>query len=202
MPVDKTKVKDQLDALGDFSRFLTSSEIGYLPQILNQGEIVHGITSGIFEAKTWIIVVTDRRLLFLDKKLFVGLTQVDIPLSQISSVTHTAGWFFGEIEVSTSSGAKSIGNVSKKDVVKIANIICGLIQDQSRLRPQRSMAALEEPALSLKSLAEVDIATKPAVKPVIKPLDIASQLERLVILREKGFLTDDEFAKGKAKLLD
>ena len=131
MSVSKNAVTQQLHSLGDFHRFFTSREIGCLPDILAEGETIHGITSGFYEARTWIIVITDIRLIFLDKKFFVGVRQVDMPLAHISSISQKSGFFFGEIEVATSSGRRSITNLPRKNVMKISSIIAGLIHGDS-----------------------------------------------------------------------
>lgn len=171
MPVDKQLVERQLEALGDFHRFFTSKEIRYLPQILAEGEAVHGITSGFFEGRTWIIVVTGVRLLFLDKGMFYGLKQVDLPLAQVSSISHKTGFLFGEIEVATSSGSRKIAKLAKRDSLKISSIISGLVHGTTGRDPAPPRN------------------------------DLASQLEKLAGLRDKGALTDDEFRLSKAKLL-
>lgn len=183
MPVDKRQVEEQLSALGDFHRFFTSKEIRYLPQVLVEGEVIHGITSGFYESKTWIIVITNMRLVFLDKGMLFGLKQVDMPLSQIDSISHKTGLLFGEIKVATASGAKTIGSITKRDVVKIASIIAGLVHGGGTL-PQASPS--ESQAADLYATRK----------------DLASQLERLAALREKGVLTEEEFQVSKARILE
>lgn len=173
MAVHRKVVEQQLEALGDFHRFFTSKEIRALPEILADGEIVNGITSGFFEAKTWIIVLTNIRMLFLDKGLLYGMKQVDMPLSKISSIAQKTGLFFGEIEVSTSSGSKKISSIPKKNVLKISSILAGLIHGGPTKAP-----------------------------PMVAATDLASQIEKLDGLRQKGALTDEEFRLSKARLLD
>jgi hypothetical protein len=175
MAVDRELVEQQLKALGDFHRFFTSKEIRYLPRVLAPGETIHGVTSGFYEARTWIIVVTDARLIFLDKGMFYGLKQVDLPLSQISSISHKTGFFFGEISVTTSGGIRKIENVSKRDALKVASVISSLVHGE------KPRAAQDSPG---------------------KGDSLASQMERLSVLRDKGALTDEEFTASKAKLLN
>lgn len=175
MPVDRKIVQQQLDALGDFYKFFTSKEIRYLPEILAENETIHGLTSGMYEGKTWIIVITDMRMLFLDKGMLYGLRQIDMPLSQISSISHKSGLFFGELQVSTASGAKCIGSIAKRDILKLCSIISGLIHGS------RKKAAAPTPSA---------------------PLDLTSQLEKLFVLREKGALTEEEYAFTKSKILN
>lgn len=187
MPVSKDVVEQQLRELRDFHQFFTSKEIRYLPEILATGETIYGITSGFFEAKTWIIVVTDLRLLFLDKGMFYGLKQIDMPLSKISSVSQKTGLIFGEIEVATTFGSKKISSIPRKSVIKIASILASLIHGRIPGEPDAESALdADSPATS---------------KGKYIPADLASQLERLDVLYQKGVLTDEEFRLSKAKLL-
>ena len=172
MPVDKEIISEQLKALGDFDHFFTQREVHYLPEVMIQDEVVCGIASGIYEKKNWIIVVTNFRLLFLDKNLFFGLKQVDIPLPKIMSVAHSVGLFYGVIEIGLASGNKSIDRIPKKDVLKISAMITELLRGK-----------IQKP-LGLSGSG-----------------DLAMQLEKLAALKEKGFLTEEEFKASKAKLI-
>lgn len=141
MAIEKNIVKEQLQALGDFHQFFTAKEIRYLPQILTENETIQGITSGYYEAKTWLIVITNIRLLFLDTGLFFRLRQTDIPLSKINSISYATGLFFGEIEIATGSEVKTISSITKKDVLKIVSIISGLIHSGSRSSTPRDLTS-------------------------------------------------------------
>lgn len=174
MAVDRDTVEQQLESLGDFFQFFTSKELRFLPQILSDGETIHGVTSGLYEGKTWVIVITDARIIFLDKGMFYGLRQIDMPLAQISSVSNKTGFFFGEIQVATSSGSKTIANIARKDVIKICSIVSGLLNG-TRRKPEAPKALSN---------------------------DLTTQLEKLFTLKEKGALTDAEYATTKAKILN
>lgn len=107
MPVDKRIVDQQIANLGDFDKWFTKKERNYLHQVMTPGETIYAMTSGLLDGNTWLITVTDKRVLFLDKGMIYGLTQMDLPLAHISAVSHTTGILFGKIEVSTSGGSKS-----------------------------------------------------------------------------------------------
>ncbi len=172
--VDPDSFDQQLKALGDFHQWFTRKEINHLPEILSKGERIRALTSGLYQGNTWLITVTDQRLLFLDKGMMFGLKQVELPLKQISALSHKTGLMFGEIHISTSGGNSVIQSIPKSEVAKIAAIISTLVRQVQEV----------------KSAA---VATQ--------PVDVASQLERLAALMEKGILTREEFAAQKAKLL-
>jgi hypothetical protein len=73
---------------------------------------VLGWTNGFYEKQTWLITVTDRRLLFLNKGFIYGLKQLELPLAQISAISCETGIFFGDITVATSGGNKKIETTS------------------------------------------------------------------------------------------
>ena len=174
MAVDKKVVDEQIKKLGDFNRWFTKKEIKYLPRVLDEGEEVKAMTSGVHEGTTWLIVVTTRRIIFLDKGMIYGLKQMEMPLTQITSVSHKTGLMLGEIEINTAGGKKKIETMSKKDVPKVAAIVSDLVE---RIH------------------ASVNIAQQ------TQHPDLASQLERLAALKNKGVLTEKEFLVQKAKLL-
>lgn len=170
--VTKEAVEAQITALGDFHQFFTRKEIDYLPEVLNAGETIQALTSGHYDGNTWLIVVTDKRLLFLDKGMVYGGRQVEIPLSQISASSSNTGLMFGEIGIATAGGSKTIGMIPKEDVAKVSQIISNLINKT------------------------------PGVEALPKESnDTIAQLERLAELKKQGILTEEEFQQQKKKLL-
>ena len=174
MPVPKEVIDEQIKKLGDFDQWFTKKEIKYLPQVIDEGEEIKAMTSGLHEGTTWLIVVTNRRILFLDKGFFYGLKQMEMPLNQITSVSYKTGLMFGTLEVNTAGGTKRIEDISKKDVPKVAAIISELLRNLQSGSSQTQQQ---------------------------NKIDVVSQLERLAELKEKGILTEEEFQEQKAKLL-
>jgi lambda repressor-like predicted transcriptional regulator len=141
--------------------------------VLLEGEEVLALTSGIMDGNTWLLTVTDRRILLLDKGMIFGLKQLDMPLSQIKSVSHKKGLLFGEILIDTGGQIKTVKNISKNDAPKVCAIIAQTLH--SSAGPAKAQSG---------------------------GTDVVAQLEKLAALKEKGLLTDEEFAAQKAKLLD
>ncbi|RKY81898.1 hypothetical protein DRP98_09690 [candidate division KSB1 bacterium] len=174
MPVDKSVIDEQIKKLGEFDQWFTKKEIKYLPEVIDEGEEIRAMTSGYYEGNTWLVVVTTRRVLFLDKGMIYGLKQMEMPLAQITSISYKTGLMFGEIEVDTAGSKKKIDTISKKDVPKVAKIISDLLK-QIHSNANATQASSQ--------------------------LDVISQLEKLAELKEKGILTEEEFLAQKAKLL-
>jgi hypothetical protein len=174
MPVDKKIIDEQIAALGDFYKLFTKKERNYLHEIMTPGETIHAMTSGLLNGNTWLVTVTDKRVLFLDKGMIYGLKQMELPISDISAISHEIGLLYGKIQVATSGGISLIEMIDKKDVKKVAEAISDLVKESKETRKCSSS--------EIKN-------------------DIVSQLERLANLKERGVLTEDEFSQQKAKLL-
>ncbi len=176
MAVDKAIIDKQIEKLGDFDQWFTKKEIKYLPQVIDEGEEIKAMTSGFHNNNTWLVVVTTRRIIFLDKGMIYGLKQMEMPLTQITSVSYKTGLMFGAIEIDTAGGKKTIDTIDKKDVTKVAAIISDLLKN-------------------------IHTDAKTGESKQAQQTDIISQLERLAELKEKGILTEEEFQAQKAKIL-
>jgi hypothetical protein len=174
MPVDKKIVDEQIAALGDFYKLFTKKERNYLHEIMTPGEIIHAMTSGLLNGNTWLVTVTDKRVLFLDKGMIYGLKQMELPISDISAISHEIGLLYGKIQVATSGGISLIEMIDKKDIKKVAEAISDLVKESKETH--------KHPPSEVRD-------------------DVISQLERLANLKERGILNEDEFGQQKAKLL-
>lgn len=67
MAIGKDVVEAQIRALGEFNSYATKKEIRYLPEVLQRDEQIKALTSGALGCLTRLVVVTDRRILFLDR---------------------------------------------------------------------------------------------------------------------------------------
>lgn len=120
-PAERKRVYDAIArSLGD-DQFFTSKELDVLPRILAPFEQVLSFSSGLMEGNTWLIVLTDARVLFVDKGLVFGLKQTSMELDNIVTIEGDTGLFFGTIRVSTAAGPREIRNVAKKTVNAFIN---------------------------------------------------------------------------------
>lgn len=157
--------------------FWTGKEIRALPEILDEDEDIVAVTSGYMDNCTWLIVCTIRRLIFLNCGMFFGMRQVQLPLDRIQSIDHSFTIFFGSISVWDGASAFGIRMVSKPSIIPFVRAT------QEAMHRQRTDYK------------------KPAAAAPSGGTDIASQLERLATLKERGHLTEEEFQAQKKKLL-
>lgn len=152
--------------------FWTQKEIRALPEILDQDESVKALTSGLVNGKTWLAVCTDRRLLFLNRGFLWGTQQAQMPLDRVQSIDHEFTIFFGSISVFDGINVFTLTMVLKPSILPFVKTVEEMMYAQRHPKPAAMQAT-----------------------------DIASQLSKLADLKEKGYLTDEEFLAQKKKLL-
>lgn len=173
------QVKQQIEAYPHRYIFWTSKEIRALPGILDDDEQIKALTSGMLNGSTWLAVCTERRLIFLNRGMFYGLQQVQMPLDRVQSIDHEFTIMFGSIRVFDGVNVFALNLVLKASIPPFVR-------------------AVEE---SMYALRKSPITTVSASPPAPGAHDIASQLSKLADLKEKGYLTDAEFQTQKRKLL-
>lgn len=170
----KAEYKRIASEMGDDS-FFTRKEMEHLPDAMNEGEQLLAFASGLMDKKTWLIALTDQRILLLDKGMFYGLSQSEFSLDNVSAVSYETGMLMGKLVIQVGSVNHTITQVPKKAASSFAE------------RTRHAMKALHDTPASANSVPNDD--------------DIVSKLERLAALRDRGVLDDNEFADQKAKIL-
>lgn len=157
--------------------FRAEREFLLLPAILSEGEEPLAIASGLIEGKVWLIVLTEQRVIFLDKGEFLGSKYFDIRLSDIASISCETGFFNGSISIGTTSRTFSIRGVSKGTANPFTSLING------------ARKAIDMPHEAIPN----HTATNSTIK--------IENLERLAALKNQGILTEDEFISEKERIL-
>ena len=173
----KAKWNEIAEKIGD-DQFFTKKELNYLPEILSPGEEVIAFTSGLMDGDTWLITLTDKRIIFLDKGMIYGLNQTVINLDKINSISGKTGIFFGEIFIEDGAKERHIDNVWKKTVKPFTNLVMEAIENH-RKKLHSPQVAQEQPTKE----------------------DPYAKLEKLADLKDKGIISEDEFNAAKQKIL-
>ncbi|CAI7976641.1 MULTISPECIES: PH domain-containing protein [unclassified Parafrankia] len=155
-------------------RSRSSREIKYLAEHLWEGERVERLARGSCGKGGGLVVLTDRRLLFVLEGRKRRASE-EFPLRNVSSVEWAAGLVLGKIVVLASDSQAEITNVNKRAGREIADLI-------------RNRLGLASPAPT------------PVAVPPGDP-DLNDRLRRLGELREAGVLTREEFEGKMARLL-
>lgn len=149
-------------------------EIKRLTGHLWEGETVEQMTTGTYGKGTGLIVLTDRRLLFVQDG-FTSKTSEDFPMEKVSSVQWSSGMMLGTIIIFASGNKSEIKNVNKDDGKELVDKV------RHRLSAPPSSA--------------------PSPPAATNPADPIEQLKRLGELRDAGVVTPEEFEAKKAELL-
>lgn len=102
--LDDHGITAEIEKLGKMSRLFGKRELSHLRRILNPEERVVALGQGTYEKLQSLIVLTDQRLVLLEKGI-VRETVKEFQLSAISSLSLQKGWG-GESLDFTASGAK------------------------------------------------------------------------------------------------
>lgn len=156
------------------------------------GEQVRYAASGRVRKRVGLVVLTDRRLIFLFHGM-VRQTIEDLPLERITSVREKGGLVFGSFTVLASSTELVVTQVAKADLKALAKA----------LRARISTGALPPlPPLDLGDAGLDEEEGVPTSAPAGAPsADVLDQLRQLGELRDAGVLSDDEFEAAKVELL-
>jgi len=164
------------------SRFGTMKEMNRLPEQLQPGEVVFCFTAGVmsntgdsnstdFGISTWLVVLTDRRFLFLDAAMLTS--SIDVQAVRVAQ-----GFVLGKINIDTGGRSTLIDNCEKKTVKVLGDLSNEWLQvlEERKSTPQESTAAA----------------------PVESGLD---KLKKLGELKALGLVSEQEFNDAKAKVL-
>ena len=172
---DDRGITKALEKLSGLSRMLARREISHLRNILDPEEQVLALGQGTYEKSQSLIVLTDKRLIFLEKSVLRESVK-EFQLGAISSLSLSKGWGTESLEF-TISGAK--GKITQLESGQGENIANLYRQLRNTPTAQASAPASAAPA---------------------RP-DVLAQLARLGQLRDAGVLTEEEFTAKKKELL-
>ncbi len=149
-----------------------------LEEVLEQGERVFRIAAGTRPTRgvvqRGLLVLTDRRLMFVREGM-VRSAHESIPLDLVTAVAVAKGIAYSKIKTTGSQSNEILEQVNKHDAEAWVVAARGLLASRSR---DALAASVQEPGTS-----------------------VADELSRLADLRDRGVLTDPEFATQKARLL-
>jgi hypothetical protein len=149
-------------------------ELKKLDEYLWEDETVSRMATGLYAGKNGLLVLTDRRLIFLFHG-WTGQRNEDFPLDTITSISAGSGIALGSITVFSGGAKAEIKGMNKVDAKALV--------DEIRNR-----------------LATRGVPQATAVPQAAAP-DALAQLKQLGELHDAGVLTNEEFETKKAELL-
>lgn len=101
----------------------TWKELRHLPKILEPEETPSAITSGYVNGRTWLIAITNRRIIFLDKGWLYRVDLVSMDIGKINAVASNQGLMYGTVAISDSAGTTQIEQVYKPSAALFAKAV-------------------------------------------------------------------------------
>lgn len=147
MSVDRGDIDRQLRDIGEGEQWWEQREFRELPHILYEDECIQGLVRGkllgthkprVKPARTWLIVVTDKRILCLRQERFAR-KQIDIGAGQIARIEQGTRMRSYQITV-TSVGRRYRIRIPKAEALRFARALTPLV-------PARSVERRETPDL-------------------------------------------------------
>lgn len=164
------------------TKFGGKRELRKLQEHIWPGETVERMATGAYGGGLGLLVMTDKRLIFL-KEGMLSSTLEDFPFDKITSIQWSTGMLMGKIQIFLSGNKGEITNVDKTDGKAIAEAV----------RARISNLAVQHPAAHPPS-------TPPPPEPPVaqSPLELMQQLEQM---KNAGLISEDEYAAKKADIL-
>jgi hypothetical protein len=169
------EVEKQLDAIGANNRYWGRAEVVELQHILVPGEKITACLNGRYQGGFATFVVTDQRLLLVDKKLFY-LTVEDMRYDMISEVDFGAQLLSGTLKVCTPTKTLTFTSFKPRVLRQVSSYIqehVMRVRHQYGLQldtPQTAQPAAP-PAAPITPAAPVAAASVAPVASVTQPLN-------------------------------
>ena len=148
-----------------------------LPEVLEEGECVYAVVSGMYERNIGVVAITDRRVVFLDKGL-INLTVEVFYFTNLSSVRYHTGMALGEIILLTYGNEEKISSIANNQIQPLVSLI------------NRQIHKSQQPNQEI-----------PAVPQSVSVHSLADEIMKLAELKDKGIISDEEFDQLKAKVI-
>lgn len=163
-------------------RLGSNREIKRLVNYLWEGETVTHLVGGVYGPGTGLVVLTDRRMMFIKDGWTSQVTE-DFPFEKISSVQWSAGMMLGKITIFASGNKAEIEQVQKPDGKAIVDALNSII----------TKAPAPVPAVPV-TTAPVQPAPAPASLSQVPSFELVKEL------RNRGALSPEEFGQIVARL--
>jgi hypothetical protein len=162
MPVERSAIVEQLAEIGEADRWWGHPEMRELPDILNSEEKIQAVVTGKLKTRlprmpqlrSWLMVVTDTRLICVRGGERFGRRQLDIPLKHITTLAHKTWMLRASVTIRTSSQRRHRIVIKQGDALKF---IAALSSAVNRLSPAPFMrGALPAPGVEYVLRADLE----------------------------------------------
>lgn len=188
MPIDRGLIDQQLKELRESARWWNERELRDLPNVLDVDERILAMSRGKIARlrwlrRSWLIVVTDRRLLCMRSGARASWRQVEVPASQIMRVSLRVGPFRGRVLIEAAGQTYRL-LVPRPDAYKLSTALSSYGSPASAsvtgFGPVRVVQRVMDHMLALPAAA---LTPAPAPRPA--PVTDTATAERLQALEDE-----------------
>lgn len=154
------EIKQQMINAGVFDLFGTKKEVKALPELLDINEIVVYATSGFVDKGTVLIVVTDKRLVFINRGMIYGTDFKEIPFDHINAVSYSKGIMLAKISITNGADTTLINNVAKETAPAFVDKLKKAISESHQAVSVSSLDNSVNNLRNLKQLLDDEIITQ------------------------------------------
>ena len=177
---DPVSFYEYIANLSGSSIVFTRKEINHLWSILLENEVVNAVTSGLMNGRTWLLAATNKRVILINKNMFIGMQQSEIPINQINSISYVTGLMFSSILIAHGSSSIVIENVKK---------------GTERFFVEATNNAIREYSMNVNVVTtQTPLASQ--------NFSVADEIKKFKELLDMGVLTQEEFDAKKRQLLN
>lgn len=190
-PTRSDEIREQIFALNVKLSSSVNDEIDALVKVLDTDEKLVAIADAryLYNNANGLLVATQRRVVFLNKKFFGGVYKKEFPHQNINTVLDDTGEKDSSLKILTKGPtADFILNGSNSAQLFCEGIESYIKSSEHKQKPQFVNPEFQSPQPEPEQ--KEDLST------------VFDKLEKLGRLRDNGILTDNEFAEQKKKLLD
>lgn len=138
----------------------TKKEVKELPNIIGDDEIITYATSGVYDGHTWLVVSTNKRIIFLDKGMLFGVNQIEVPLSKVNSIKYRKRFFLGEIEIWDGASMIKVTNILKRTLIPFVNAVNDSIEEFEKLQKPLNQSSVADEIIKFKKLMDEGVITQ------------------------------------------
>lgn len=194
---------NKVNSVSDKYSPMTLKELLFLKTILHENEEVLDVVSGIMEqngvnisgnyketsainssaTRTWLLALTDNRIMLINRHLLIGTEYIEIPLSMINSISCQSRLLFSSISIMHGSGGIIINNIQKGSEIKFV---------------KKTNLAIEK----VKNNTNKSFMNSGCDSRSENNNSVADEILKLKKLFDNGILTKEEYEKQKEKILN
>jgi hypothetical protein len=153
--------------------FGVGRELRNISAMLHPGEYLLDVLQGQYGNQTGVLLRSTARVLFFAKGI-VSTKVEEFALDKITSVQYSTGLMLGDVTIFASGNKAEIKATVKAHTKPFVDGLRGQLEE---------------------------IKTRSMASNVPSPNSMMAELEKLASLKERGLLSDEEFAAGKRKIL-